>query len=426
MKSVFTIVAKNYIGLAKVLRQSMLEKNEDVSFYIFVADEQCDEYEGEKGVLFAKDCVDIDRKTWIDMSFKYSLTEFCTAIKPFCFKYLFERVGVDSVIYLDPDIYVFNNLNCIFDILSNKSIVLVPHIVQPFVLDERDKVFLQSGIYNLGFLGLARTSTSYQMLEWWGKKLISSCFDDVLDYTFTDQKWMNYIPALFPEEEVCVSRHLGANIAPWNFYEREIILKEGVPFEVVSRLNKDKYEFPVLFIHYSGFDYKGLLQGVERRTRFGIYDMQYNDVKEALSFYVNQLNKSKDEMLKYLSLKYSYSTYDNGFQIDKFQRRLYRSLSNREVIDNPFLVSSSDFYERLKKKNLIRNFGPESKVSQASSVKGKLKLFNLLMSVVYRILGYKRYIAFLRLLKYFSRFESQIFLIDSKYRDSSVDLLIKK
>ena len=85
MKSVFTIVAKNYIGLAKVLRQSMLEKNEDVSFYIFVADEQCDEYEGEKGVLFAKDCVDIDRKTWIDMSFKYSLTEFCTAIKPFCF-----------------------------------------------------------------------------------------------------------------------------------------------------------------------------------------------------------------------------------------------------------------------------------------------------------------------------------------------------
>jgi hypothetical protein len=39
---VFTIVAKNYIGLAQILEESLKDKNPDVDFFIFVADEFSD------------------------------------------------------------------------------------------------------------------------------------------------------------------------------------------------------------------------------------------------------------------------------------------------------------------------------------------------------------------------------------------------
>ena len=38
-KSIFTIVAKNYIGLAQILNNSISKYNKDIDFYIFVADE---------------------------------------------------------------------------------------------------------------------------------------------------------------------------------------------------------------------------------------------------------------------------------------------------------------------------------------------------------------------------------------------------
>ena len=38
-KSIFTIVAKNYIGLAQILNNSIRKYNNDIDFFIFVADE---------------------------------------------------------------------------------------------------------------------------------------------------------------------------------------------------------------------------------------------------------------------------------------------------------------------------------------------------------------------------------------------------
>ena len=38
-KCIFTIVAKNYIGLGQILEQSVRNHHNDIDFYIFVADE---------------------------------------------------------------------------------------------------------------------------------------------------------------------------------------------------------------------------------------------------------------------------------------------------------------------------------------------------------------------------------------------------
>ena len=108
-KCAFTIVAKNYIGLGQILGKSIYQYDKDVDFYIVVADEitrtKC---EVPPNVIVAKDSLEIDPEKWVNMSFKYDLTEFCTSIKPFSFRYFFNK-GYDSAIYFDPDIFVFGS-----------------------------------------------------------------------------------------------------------------------------------------------------------------------------------------------------------------------------------------------------------------------------------------------------------------------------
>ena len=92
MNAIFTIVAKNYIGLAQVLERSVVA-NSTSDFYIIVADEfdkgQAERYDLPGNILIAKNKLGIDNDLWEEMAFKYSLVEFCTAIKPACFQYFF-------------------------------------------------------------------------------------------------------------------------------------------------------------------------------------------------------------------------------------------------------------------------------------------------------------------------------------------------
>ena len=424
-KCAFTIVAKNYIGLAKVLETSIREHNSDIDFYIFVADEMPASLKEKipNNVIESKKVLSYSDKEWENMTFKYSLTEFCTAIKPSCFQYLFEDKGYEKAVYFDPDIYVFSSLSTIYDIIATHSILVTPHLAFPKIDDNSDRVFLQSGPYNLGFLGLRNTMTSKTLLSWWRKKLMEYCFDEVLDFTFTDQKWMLMIHSYFPQTEIFVSRNIGLNVAPWNFKERKFV-KGKTGFEVECRNNSSLSE-KLVFIHYSGYDYKALLDGKEIRPRALEEDVDFEDVKMMMDFYSGTLKQKEDTMRNYLDLKYSYATYDNGCPIEKFHRRLYRKVS---VIDdqyfiNPYSAGEGSLFAILRKKGLVQNTNISiGNVTTNSKTNSWLMYFNKLMRLVFNLIGYRRYLMCLRLMKQFSRYESQIFLLDDRFINSNITL----
>ena len=415
MNTAFTIVAKNYIGLAKILMESFLEKNAGSEFYIFVADD----YEADSAcIINSKNVLNISVQSWTEMAFKYNLTEFCTAIKPLCFEYLSMK-GYDKMIYLDPDCYVFDEFRYIYDLLEKHSYVVTPHITKPEFCERTnipDKVFLQSGIFNLGFLAIKANELTNEMISWWKNHLLYACFDDVLFYTFTDQKWMNFLPSFYSNEELYSSQHLGLNVAPWNYSERYIYQKDNV-FYVQYRTLRSGIEnetYKLIFAHFSGFDYKGMANGVVSRNRRSIYD--YHEDNVLLLDYYSKIIKSKSEtFLKYIDLQYEYATYANGDKIDTFHRRLYRKLLDNEVmIENPFSTKEW-FYNRILKMGMITNNSMDKITpSNVSNVDLKLKIFTKLMRGVYKMIGYKKYLHLLKLLKHFSRYESQVFLLDNK------------
>ncbi len=424
MNAIITICAKNYIGLSSILGESIKASNPDVDFYIFVADEFLDdekkEYNIPSNVYISKDVLNIPAETWDKMSFQYDLTELCTSIKPYCLEWVFNNKKCDNVLYMDPDILVFNKLDHIWNELGNHSMLITPHVTsieEKFSGQITEEGLLFSGLYNLGFIGVHNDDNSRLMLKWWQNRLENKCFVDVNKSYFYDQRWMDFLPCFF-DTKVKIDRHLGCNLAPWNFYERRVIEKDNT-FYVKNRISGDSVENILLFVHYSGYNYKSLIGNlVEQKNIKLIAD--YDDIHSILNYYKDFLIKNKELFLTYIKLNYSYSVFSNGINIQPYHRRIYRSLVEKgHDVNNPF-DANSNYFKVLSSSRLIPSENstsiPKMKQEDVSSTYGKqLYYLNMLSRIVLKIIGVSRYMQLMKLMRYYSRFESQIHLVDKNY-----------
>jgi hypothetical protein len=244
---VFTIASKNYLPYARVLFASLREHHPDFSRHLVL----CDRPEGyfdpaqeDFEVLLAED-LPIER--FRHVAFKYNLLELNTAVKPFAARLLFERHGLDALIYLDPDIKVYRPMGELLRALEDNDVVLTPHLTEPLEDDGRqpsELVMLQSGAYNLGFIALRAGEPARRLLAWWGRHCYDQCRNAQEEGLFVDQKWIDLVPGFF--DRVCILRHPGYNAAYW-----------GLPHRPISRDAEGRFYAagqPLAFYHFSGFD----------------------------------------------------------------------------------------------------------------------------------------------------------------------------
>lgn len=420
-KVVFTIVAKNYTGLACLLGQSVLANSPETDFYIVIADEIGDDFEmpaGQYKCLVAKDVLNIAQDKWYEMAFKYTLTEFCTSIKPFCFNFFFSQTGAEKAIYFDPDILVFSSLDTIWNTLNCKTAIITPHTLtleNEYSGPGREMDVMMNGIYNLGFIALKNNAVANKIINWWQKRLEQYSYADKQDGLYTDQKWINYLPVYLNTQELEISHHLGYNVAPWNFYEREIKKKDN-EFYVNNRIYPAE-ERKLVFVHYSGFDYKNLNKNTYNNN---IPTLEiYKDTEQLMQQYVNCITKSN--ISRYFKFTYTYNYFSNGQAILFFYRRLYRRIKeDGKSITNPFISEKQNtLYSLLKKAGLIVKIGDlnPDKVSDKSipDFEGKLYKINIFHKMLLKILGAKKYFIYAKFMQRYYRPENQIFFIMQEY-----------
>jgi hypothetical protein len=180
---------------------------------------------------------------------KYDIIELNTCVKPCFFRYLFHKYDAEFILYIDPDIQVFNKFSDLENLFLNKSILLTPHILTPLEFDNEtpnECNFLNHGIYNLGFLGLKNDDNALQLLKWWEVRTLNFGYNRLKDGLFVDQLWMNFVPLYF--NNVHIIRHLGYNMAPWNLHERFLSIENGTL--MVNNIEE------LLFFHFSSYDYR--------------------------------------------------------------------------------------------------------------------------------------------------------------------------
>ena len=258
----FTICSVNYLAQARTLGDSLRQTNPDWQFVIGLVDDLATaKLPTELVPTYPMiEVAKLGIPDFAGMCNRYDITELNTAVKPFFIEFLFDgrhapdQFRPDSVIYFDPDIIVFQPLTHLADSLTHYSLVLTPHTVEPTPDWEtpNEQHHLNTGIFNLGFIGLRNNDTARSFVRWWQQRLTYDCRIDLCEGLFVDQQWVNFAPIYYPE--VLIEKHRGYNVAYWNVHER--ILSEENGTWLVSGHRTGSVEL-LQFFHYSGY---GVLQ----------------------------------------------------------------------------------------------------------------------------------------------------------------------
>lgn len=410
---VFTICARNYTGLARVLEQSVARHGRDVAFRIYVAEGV--DAAGDETLRSAPHALEsiIGATEFANMALMYNLTEFCTALKAACFMHGFAD-GYDRCIYMDPDIFVTADLAHVTRELDDSAILVTPHLCLPANGDgpRSDRGILATGIYNLGFLALRASEDTDRFLLWWHERLRTQAFNDHYSSLYTDQRWMDFVPSLFPARVVRIWRHLGCNVAPWNYHERRIV-RDGDGFVVHSRqggLDGDEV-FPLVFLHFSGFDFRRILDG--RFDQLNLAGAEtFADLLPLYDLYGEAIRGMADEMARHLSTPYGFDRFADGTQILPSHRRLFRVWRERHGdAAAPFATGSDSFHAALKARGLLGGAGgtdlAADKVDSRNVVRPDrlLSRAQTVFRMMFRVAGRSRFFFLVRSLNKLSHVE---------------------
>jgi len=335
---IYTSISLNYLPKARILAKSIKRFHPQWTFHLLISDR----LDGNNKSFFdiQNDEGLFDRVIWIEdleiknihqWIFKHSIVEICTAVKGPYLQQLVKE-GCEKIIYLDPDIAVFNNLNPLTDLLEDHAILLTPHLLdysdnERSILDNEIAGTLRHGIFNLGFFAINSQKTDGKgYANWWGNRLLNYCFADYDMGLFTDQKWCDLVPAYF--EDYYVVRDPGYNTASWNIDKRLLSISADGQILVNNK-------FPLRFYHFTGYDSGAGALMTQK------YSNGNQIVNEIWGWYHLQLTQNSHNTMG--KAKWHYDYYDNGIKITKADRQLYRARKDLQVLfPDPFKTSGDN------------------------------------------------------------------------------------
>ena len=321
----FTSISANYFAKARVLGKSLKKFNPTAKFIVVLCDKIPESVRMDEEIF--DDILTLERIRYIDninaFSFKHTVTELCTAVKPMAALEIMECYSAGSIIYLDPDIAVFNSLEELERMFEKSSILLTPHQLKPEVHDlyvrENEILFLKRGSYNFGFFGVKADEEGKSFLNWWRERLQNYCFDDNYDCLpelskdgllglFTDQKWADLIPSFF--ENYYIIRSPGYNVCTWNLTRRHLTI------DLEGRIAVDGE--PLCFFHFSGFDSGAHHNELQKLLNV---EPQNKDVWKLSKWYKEELQKNGQKIFE--KIPPEYTVYSNGEIIRNADRKLF-------------------------------------------------------------------------------------------------------
>jgi glycosyltransferase involved in cell wall biosynthesis len=303
-----TIVANNYLAYARVFTRSFLERHPDGEVHVLIVDRPHagHRYEDEPfAVTFADE---LGIPGFAHFAFRYSILELNTAVKPSFLLHLHEKTGCDRICYFDPDILVLGDLSPLYETLGQADAVLTPHLLAPIedTLVPSEREILLSGVYNLGFLGIACNERTLPFLDWWRRRLERDCRHEVERGLFVDQRWMDLAPSFLPRAEVL--HDPGYNVAYWNLMHRSPTLRDGTWWVGGS---------PLRFFHFSGYDHRRPDQISKYQNRFTVANRP--DVAPLFRLYGERIRAEGHEELA--KIPYGYGLFTDGTTVPELARR---------------------------------------------------------------------------------------------------------
>jgi hypothetical protein len=307
---VFTCASVNYLPKVRLLCRSIRRHHPEATIHLALADER-PPWLDERSEPFDRLCLigDLDIPDWRAWTFKHSIVELSTAIKPFALKRLLGLPGCEKVLYFDPDMVLFSRVDDILAALDGANVALTPHQTKPertldAVLDN-EVASLKHGVFNLGFAGVRASDEGRRFADWWSERTYHLCRAEVNNGLFTDQKWINLAPVFF--DGVAILKSSRHNVATWNLTTRRF---EG-DFEHGFRVDGE----PLGFYHFTGFD------SGAHRIMAAKNASESPAVANLIAWYERETSLADERIAAW---RWAYGHYDDGTPIEAHHRWLYR------------------------------------------------------------------------------------------------------
>jgi hypothetical protein len=327
----FTSASFAYLDRARTLAETIKKYHPDWTLWLCLSDREPPDFDfGISNETFDH-LVRIEElripnlDQWV---FGHDVVELCTAVKGAMLCHLLE-CGADKVVYIDPDIALFNSLEKIPELLDQHTIVLTPHVTTPEKtrtgIIDNEIGSLMHGTYNLGFIAIRGCAEGGRFAHWWRDRLFEFCYDDIPAGLFTDQRWCDLIPSFF--EGTYILRDPGYNVACWNLANR--------PIEITWDGAITAGGAPLRFFHFTKVNSVGEAQ-LER------YCAGRYEVFELLRWYRERLVANAARNLP--NRWWAFAQYEDGESIARSDRLLYRSQAYlRDRFPRPFTSGADTF-----------------------------------------------------------------------------------
>lgn len=405
MNGACTIVSPNYLAYARTVSASYLKQHPEHRFFILIVadlsleDRTVFEGDGFTPVML----MEIGLTDVRGEGMKYDILELNTNVKPTFMKYLIQTFDLESLIYLDPDIFVYSPLTPVFEALDGgASAVLTPHLTAPIDDDELpgEQEMLYNGTYNLGFIAVRRCEEAWRLLSWWERRCLDLGFSEGRTGLFVDQKWMNLAPGMF--DQVKILRHPGCNMAYWNLHERTLV--EDAENYVVNGWCR------LCFFHFSGIVLDDPAMLSKNTNRYSLADRP--DLTRLFREYKAAVLANKDGVRE--GIAYGFDRMTDGTVITRLARRIYAKHQTQWMGEDPF-DAAGGFAVFAKKLGLVAGKVAPGKATwkEFNPNDRRVEMVHRLLKIALRVLGPNRYELLMRYLSHIAVLRNQsVFLKD--------------
>jgi len=238
-----TYFDSGYLSRGLMLIESLRRHGDDAPVWVLALDDETRQYLEAAAlpgvnVLTIEDIEDAEPQL-PPLKALRSRMEYYFTSTPLLVRWVMDRQSDPEtvVVYLDADLFFFDQPSRVFDALGDGSVGIIEH-GYPARLAKR---LAKYGRFNVGWVGIRADPKGRACVDWWASNTLDWCSDTPDGGRYADQGYLDQFPDRFPGVVILPSR--GFNLAPWNTSAAR--LRDSADGVLV---NGD----PLIFFHFHG------------------------------------------------------------------------------------------------------------------------------------------------------------------------------
>ncbi len=306
-KNFVTLFNSNYLSRGITMYNSLLASTPNFHLYIIAFDEVTFQFLSSENLpkITVISLLEFEDTELLKIKPTRSASEYCWTCTASTIYYCINKFKLDHCVYIDADMFFYNDPQILFDEWHNSSILITKH---RFSKEYEDNII--NGIYCVQFVGFKNNSEGMAALKWWREACIEWCYHRLEDGKFGDQKYLNDWPTRF--KNVCDLSYLGGGVAPWNVQQYEFILSDG-KWKGTEKVTGRK--FNLIFYHFHALRFYN-----NNIVLLGCHNLNDKNVKEIYFNYIKELVKTSSILKKKLpNVNVDGNTLSNLLPISKLK-----------------------------------------------------------------------------------------------------------